>query len=286
LIHFYKRYRQIIMFDRLAEIIATGEKYESDADLPLVFTWFPKQEDFVPPPPLDETSVEKMERISASIKVGRNEVSDILYADIIAEEKVIRALELKREADMLKKLFQECESDASLKSGEGSEQLAKCRAGLIDYQANINTLDPIKFASDMKNENEFKSGLEKMLVPWIEEAEKTTSNPLEKPVTFDHARELEMKCVKFAKDVRRVNKLLAKVEESAKKLSFNKVTAEQLIEEQRTRFKKIASVAATRVESMRDLLIRWEEMNISTEKDKLDFQPLTMFLKCYAVYFS
>ena len=33
---------------------------------------FPKQEDFVPPPPLDETSVEKMERISASIKVRRN----------------------------------------------------------------------------------------------------------------------------------------------------------------------------------------------------------------------
>ena len=69
------------------------------------------------------------------------------------------------------------------------------------------------------------------------------------------------------------------------------------------RFKKIASVAASRVESMRDLLIRlgigllslililtiysrWEEMTKSVEKDALDFQPLTQFLKCYAIYFS
>jgi hypothetical protein len=36
-------------------------------------------------------------------------------------------------------------------------------------------------------------------VPWIDEAEKTTNNPLEKPTSFDHARELEAKCVKFAK---------------------------------------------------------------------------------------
>ena len=82
---------------------------------------------------------------------------------------------------------------------------------------------------------------------------------------------------------------------------------------------QIASIAATRVESMRDLLIRqfmliiitlltimiiitlltimiimtlitimirWEEMSISGEKDTMDFQPLTQFLKCYAIYFA
>ena len=76
-------------------------------------------------------------------------------------------------------------------------------------------------------------------------------------------------------------------------------------------FYQIASIAATRVESMRDLLIRyfkkmivmimntitmitmmniittrWEEMSISGEKDTMDFQPLTQFLKCYAIYFA
>jgi len=274
------------MFDRLAEIVQTGEKFEKDEDLPAVMVWFPKQEDFVPPPPMDETTLEKMERISATIKIGRNEIADILYSDIIPEEKVIRALELKREADILKSLFKECEADPETKKGEISELLAKCRAGLIDYQANINTLDPIKFASDMKAEHEFKTGLNLMLVPWIDEAEQTTNNPLEKPTSFDHARELEVKCVRFAKDVRKANKLLGKIEEAAKRLANNQTTAEQLIEAQRMRFKKIASVAATRVESMRDLLIRWEEMNVSKDKDNLDFQPLTMFIKCYAVYFS
>ena len=52
-------------------------------------------------------------------------------------------------------------------------------------------------------------GLEKLLIPWINDAEKTTNNPLEKPTSFEHARELEMKCVKFAKvksDMRQVCK--------------------------------------------------------------------------------
>ena len=31
---------------------------------------------------------------------------------------------------------------------------------------------------------------------------------------------------------------------------------------------------------------RWEEMASSGEKDSLDFQPLTQFLKCYAIYFN
>ena len=31
---------------------------------------------------------------------------------------------------------------------------------------------------------------------------------------------------------------------------------------------------------------RWEEMSISGEKDTMDFQPLTQFLKCYAIYFA
>ena len=41
-----------------------------------------------------------------------------------------------------------------------------------------------------------------------------------------------MDCVKFAKEVRRANKLLSKVEESAKKLATGQTTAEQKIEAQ------------------------------------------------------
>jgi hypothetical protein len=274
------------MFERLAEIIATKERFANETELPPIMTWFPKQEDFVPPPPMDETSSEKMERISSSIRIGRQEINDILYGDNNGEQRVIRSLELKREAESLKIVFQECENDPGTKSGEGSEKLIKCKAGLIEYQANINTLDPIKFAAEMKHDNEFRIGLECLLTPWMDKMEQDSSVSLSKPTSFDHARDLEMDCVKFAKEVRRANKLLAKVDDAAKKLANGHTTAEQKIETQRMRFKKIAGVAATRVESMRDLLIRWEEMNLSKEQDLLDFQPLTMFMKCYAVYFS
>lgn len=278
------------MFERLGEIVATGERYASCEDdhneLPAIFWWFPKQEDFVPPPPMDETTTEKMDRISQTIKASRNEITEILYSDIIPEEKIIRTMECKREAEFITQLFRECEADPEARQGEIGEMLSKCRAGLVDYQANVNTMDVQKFASDLKNEHEFRIGLEKMLVPWMDDGLVTANTPLEKPTTFEEARATEKKCVMFAKEVRKVNKLMTKIDESVKRLPSGQVTAEQHIEEQRVRFKKIASIAASRVESMRDLLIRWEEMTTSGEKDGLDFQPLSMFLKCYAIYFN
>lgn len=278
------------MFERLGEIVTNNERFKSCEDdheeLPAIFWWFPKQEDFIPPPPIDETSTEKMDRIAATIKLSRNEITEIMYSDVIPEEKIIRTLEIKKEADSIVQLFKECENDPDTKKGANADMLAKCRAGLVDYQANVNTMDVDKFAKDMITEHQFKNGLNEQLTPWMDQGEVTANNPLIKPTSFEEARATESSCVKFAKEVRRVNKLLGKVEETAKKLANHQTTAEQQIEEQRVRFKKIASVAASRVESMRDLLIRWEELTISGDKDSMDFQPLTQFLKCYAIYFA
>ena len=102
----------------------------------------------------------------------------------------------------------------------------------MDYQANVNTIDILKFATDMKNENEFMNGLQEQLVPWMDKGEKVTNLPLEKPKNFEEARETEKQCVFFAKDVRKANKLLANVEEAAKTLATYQTTAEQQIEEQ------------------------------------------------------
>eukprot|EP00091_Calanus_sinicus_P019303 TRINITY_DN478_c0_g1_i8.p1 TRINITY_DN478_c0_g1~~TRINITY_DN478_c0_g1_i8.p1 ORF type:complete len:278 (-),score=57.00 TRINITY_DN478_c0_g1_i8:114-947(-) len=277
------------MFERLGEIYTNKEVYLTDLDhdeVPALFWWFPNQDDFNPPPPADETSIEKMERISSTIKQSRTEITEIMYSGINAEDKIIRAMEIKQEADILLKLFKECEADPECKKGEAAELFSKCKSGIADYTTNVKTMDPLKFANDMKNESEFTNGLQVQLIPWIDNAEKITTDPLEKPTSFEHAQQVEKNCVAFAKDVRKANKMLAKVDELVKALVNNKTTAEQQIEEQRTRFKKIASIAATRVESMRDLLIRWQEVNTSAEKDGMDFQPLTMFLKCYAVYFQ
>ena len=88
----------------------------------------------------------------------------------------------------------------------------------------------------MKNENEFMNGLQQQLVPWMDNGEKVTNVALEKPKSFEQARETEKQCVLFAKDVRKANKLLAKVEEAAKRLARYQTTADQQIEEQVNKF--------------------------------------------------
>ena len=46
------------------------------------------------------------------------------------------------------------------------------------------------------------------------------------------AREIEKQCVMFAKEVRKANKLLGKIEEASKRLFRYQTTAEQQIDEQ------------------------------------------------------
>ena len=56
--------------------------YLTDLDhdeVPALFWWFPNQDDFKPPPPSDETMVEKLERISATVKVKRKLGSKSLF---------------------------------------------------------------------------------------------------------------------------------------------------------------------------------------------------------------
>jgi len=278
------------MFERLGEICANHEVYLTDLDhdeVPALFWWFPNQDDYQPPPPADETVSEKLERISNTLKATRNEISDIMYSsDLLAEEKIIRAMEIKQETDSLIRLLKDCEKDPSSKNGSAVEQLSKCKASFAEFESSVKNMDPLKFANDMGVESEFKGGLNAQLIPWIDEAEKFTQNILEKPKDFSHAQEIEKKCATFAKDVRRANQTLQKIEQLANMLDQNKTTAEQQIEEQKLRFKKIAEIAASRVESMRDLLIRWQELTNSEDEDNLDFQPLTQFLKCYGIYFQ
>ena len=94
---------------------------------------------------------------------------------------------------MLTKFWQECEGDPEAKKGNNADMLAKCRAGLVDYQvavsqnvenfieginiaekssfftisewlwhvmlkANVKSIDVCKFATDMIVEHQFKNG--------------------------------------------------------------------------------------------------------------------------------
>lgn len=90
----------------------------------------------------------------------------------------------------------------------------------------------------------------------------------------------------ICQDVRQANRLVTRLEELSACLETNKATASLELAEQKIRFKNIAQLAASRVETARDLLIRWQELTTSEDTDNLDFQPLTQFLKCYGLTFQ
>ena len=59
---------------------------------------------------------------------------------------------------MIRIYFQDCERDPASKSGAASEQLSKCKASLAEFESCVKSMDPGKFAEDMRVEAEFKGG--------------------------------------------------------------------------------------------------------------------------------
>merc|ERR1712004_741462 len=109
---------------------------------------------------------------------------------------------------------------------------------------------------------------------------------------FAHAQEIEKEAVLFAKEVRKANKLLGTLSGSVDQLPSKKMYSGQQIDDQKARFKKIATVAATRVETMRDLLVNWnffietkdeaERLPESFHLDETDFvHGLPKVLLCF-----
>ena len=128
----------------------------------------------------------------------------------------------------------------------------------------------------MKVENEFNTGLQHNLVPWIDQLERDSLKQLAKPDNFEHARDIERETVLFAKEVRKANKLLQQLEGSIENLPDKKMFANQQIQDQKVRFKNIATIAATRVETMRDLLVNWNFF-IETKGDQSSQPQINRF---------
>lgn len=154
-------------------------------------------------------------------------------------------------------MLKECESNPASSENPVNESIAKAKHILEDLSNAISEIKTESFTEKMKIESEFNIGLSKNLIPWIDEMEKESLKQLEKPDNFEHAREIERNTVLFAKEVRRANKLLGGLEAMVEGLPDKKMWATQQLGEQKLRFKNIATVAATRVETMRDLLVNW-----------------------------
>jgi len=268
------------MFERLGEIYANKEKFASEAEEPPVFLWFPCKSDYdyIPPGLLNESVEHKIDRVIKLAKSARSELNQISAGDLEIEVQIIRFFELKDDLVEYKALLKECEQDPESKPDAIKEKVSKAKHILDDVVAAVAGTKTETFTSKIRIENEFKIGLQKNLIPWIDDLEKQSCKQLEKPENFEHAREIERNTVIFAKEVRKANKLLTNLEGSIDSLPDKKLFATQQIQDQKQRFKNIATIAATRVETMRDLLINWNFfIETKGEADRLAETTQKMF---------
>ena len=224
-----------------------------------VFLWFPMKSkfDYIPPNLVNESLDFKIERLVKLAKSARSELSQLNGVDIGLEEQIIRFFELRDEVSEYQVMLRDCEQDPQAKEDSCKEKVAKAKHILDEIESAIRQTQTESFTEKLKVENEFNIGLKHNLIPWIDDLEKDSLKQLAKPDNFEHARDIERETVLFAKEVRKANKLLQQLEGSIESLPDRKMFANQQIQEQKVRFKNIATIAATRVETMRDLLVNW-----------------------------
>merc|ERR550519_1873897 len=188
-------------------------------------------------------------------------------------------LEVQQEARLIERLWDGVGQPDEALTGEAAAQVvARVVTGLEDYRSRASKVDMESPVGGMVARETFRTGLEDLLEPWLVKGEEESRKAIGRPNSFAEARNTEKECVAYAKEVRKINKVVNRLDEVAQSLTSNKATAEQRLEEQKGRFRK----AAGGVQGMRDLLIRWSQLGKS---DDQDFQPLTQFLRCYSLYF-
>lgn len=270
------------MFERLGEIVETNERYghHEDVDEPAIFTWFPRKSDYeyIPPALRDESVEHKVDRVSKLAKSARSEMVQLTGGDLELEARINNYFELRENLDEYAVIMRECEAQAAGAGDDVQEKVAKGRCVLQEVRDTFGKVKMEETAGQIQVENEFKVGLESNLVPWIDRLELESFRTLDKPDNFAHAQEIEKEAVTFAKEVRKANKLLTALTGLLDKLPSKKMFCSGQLEDQKTRFKKIATVAATRVETTRDLLVNWNfYMETKGEAERLSETVRAMF---------
>jgi len=276
------------MFERLGEIVENDERYgeHEGEDEPLIFQWFPMKSDyeFIPPAQLHEELDHKIDRVTKLAKSARSDLNQICSGDMELEIMVINFFELRENLVEYQAILAECQVDKAAKDNDTvKESISKAKHILDDVFGQTKKTTMETFTHQIRLESQFQTGLAQNLIPWIDDLQKESFKQLDKPENFEHARKIEQNCVVFAKEVRRANKLMNTLETSIDQLPSKKMYATQQIQEQKRIFKAVATVAATRVETMREMLINWNffveskgeaERLTETVKGMFNLEPL------------
>jgi len=231
--------------------VENDERYISEDDLPQVMTWFPMQKNYIGPAQTNETAEEKTGRLIKLTKHVRTQLHRITSGlDAIGEERLLEYLEIRESIGELETLLTQCNDS------NNSESLEKASSGVREVKNTIRGVDFDQLVEEIFVHNQFRVGVEKILKPWISELEKEAFKSKDKPLSFDDARELEKKAVTFAKEVRKANKLITRLEAEAEKQS-NKLFSRQLVEDLMTQFRHVAQSAANGVEQTRNVILKW-----------------------------
>lgn len=259
---------------------------------PDIMTWFPRKEDYevAPTVALDETYEEKLTRLSENIEATQSNIKEVVDGDNVTNEhKIYRTMDVRQDLESLTKLHKECESDGE--ASKNAELLKKCKVGLINLQSYLNQVDVVQFAQAIRNEFQFKVGCTEGFGPWLEEAERRVIDGIDKPNSFDHAREVEKQTCVFLKEVVKANKKLKQVQEAAEGIKGD-VNVQDVMAKLSERYFVLCKKSEQRVKNVQNLIVEWQKLNEYLEPtnpfDMDDYQTkqFVIFLRCYASNFA
>lgn len=264
----------------------------SEEDHP-IFTWFPKKEDYEEKEiqvMSNETTEDKVSRLLETIELNQANIKEIVDQDtVILEHKIYRTMDLRQDMLELQDLLKTCEEED--KENKFADQIKKGKIGIINLKAYLGQVDVIEFVSAIRNEHQFRLGCDMVFGPWLDKAEVMVTSVTEKPLNFDHAREVEVKACQFLKEVVKANKNLKLVQTACEGIRGS-VDAQERMSKLQERYYVLCKKAEGRVKTIQQLMIEWtrlEDLLRPTDPaDMDDYIPKQMitFLRTYKKLFG
>lgn len=257
-----------------------------------IFTWFPNKEDYEVQimVAVDETTEEKVIRLVETIESNQANIKEIVDGDTVClEQKIYRTMDLRQDMDDLYKLLKEVEDDKEAASAL-ADMTKKARVGLLNLKAYLGQIDCIEFATAIRNEFQFKVGVE-CYEPWMDTKELAVGKDIEKPQSFEHASTCEENAALFLQNIVRSNKGLKLVQAACDGIRGDPRATDAMAKLQE-RYYVLCKKAEQRVKNIQHLMIEWKRLNDflapTDPKDMDDFTPkqFLIFLKTYALYYA
>lgn len=198
------------------------------------------------------------------------------------EDRVSRTMDLQEDISTKVQIIEKAvnvETDL-LPQGDGvpddaqfyKDELSRIRTFVLDLQQKTKT-ECNNFAEDVKNWAEYRTGI-KEFIPWLESAEKLSTDGLSKPTNLSEAIALQEKVVGVDTNCISHLKVLSAAEEASKKMTTHKEADIEVLA-LKARYGKIKDISNEWLSKVDTLVMEWKlldntvtELNAWVAKDK------------------